>query len=168
MDLVRILLFILPLYIANSCAMLLGGKTTLDFGQKFLDNKEIFGKGKTWKGTIFGTLAGTIVAIAIFLVFPTAAANVSKDYLLLGFLLSFGAILGDIAASFIKRRFSLARGAPVLLLDQLDFVAGGLLLASIITRPTITETIIIVLLTPIVHKMANFFAFKLKIKKVPW
>ena len=166
--LIKIFFYIAPLYIANAGAMILGGKTAIDFGTKFLDNNELFGKGKTWKGTIFGTIAGTIIALALATAFPVQTKSFFLDYLLLGFLLSLGAVLGDIAGSFLKRRFSIARGKPVLLLDQLDFVAGGMLLGALVFVPRLEEIVFIVILTLVVHKLSNYLAFKLKIKKVPW
>ncbi len=166
--LLRIILYITPLYVANSSAMLLGGKTPLDFGNNFFDKKELFGKGKTWKGTVFGTLAGTIVAFLINLFVPEQTAMLASNYVLLGFLLSVGAIAGDIAGSFVKRRLSIGRGTPILLLDQLDFIAGGLLFGAAIAIPTLKEIVFIVALTLIAHRISNYIAFKVKIKKVPW
>jgi len=164
----RIILYIMPLYIANSSAMLLGGKTALDFGKKFSDGKEIFGKGKTWKGAVFGIIAGTTTAFFVTLIVPEQTAAMSANYMLFGFLLSAGAIFGDLAGSFLKRRLSIARGEPVLLLDQLDFIAGGLLLGGLMIAPAIEEIIFIIVITLMAHKLSNYIAFKIKLKKVPW
>lgn len=165
---VTVFLFVVPLYIANSSAMLLGGKTPLDFGARLFDKKEIFGKGKTWKGSVFGCLAGTISAFAISLVFLEQTNALVKNYVLLGFLLSLGAIVGDLAGSFVKRRFGIERGKPVFLLDQLDFIVGGLLFGALIFLPRVEQIALIIILTVIAHRLANYIAFKIKIKKVPW
>src|SRR3989344_5366712 len=123
-----VILYLAPMYFANSSAMLLGGKTPLDLGKKFPDGRPIFGKGKTFKGFFFGTLIGTLAAFVINLLFEAQVASLLPDYMLLGFLLSLGAILGDMAGSFLKRRIGMAPGKPAFFLDQLDFVAGGILL----------------------------------------
>lgn len=164
----RVILYIIPLYVANSSAMLLGGKTSLDFGKKLFDGKEVFGKGKTWKGTVFGILAGTITAFLVTLIFPKQTLALTENYLFFGFLVSTGAIFGDLAGSFLKRRFAIARGEPVFLLDQLDFIIVGLLFGALLIVPTIKEIFFIIVITVIAHKLSNYFAFKIKLKKVPW
>ncbi len=163
----KILLYVAPMYFANSFAMLLGGKTPLDFNKKFRDNQPIFGKGKTVRGTMLGTSIGFLVTIIIF-VFLNEQVMQFSNYLLLGFLLSIGAILGDIIASFFKRRNKIASGTPVLFLDQLDFVYGGMVLGSIVYVPNFFDVLVISVLTLFVHRLSNYFAFKTKLKKVPW
>ena len=79
-----------------------------------------------------------------------------------------GAILGDAIGSFIKRRLGIEKGRPAPLLDQLDFVFGALLLASLITRIQMKTIIILVVLTPFGHLMVNLIGYWLKLKDVPW
>lgn len=165
---VKLLLYIAPLYFANSSAMLPGGKTPLDLGRKFIDGRPILGSGKTFKGTLTGIAVGTGVSAIILIVEPGLAAQVSGDYLLLGFLLSAGAMFGDIAASFFKRRSGIAQGEQVFIVDQLDFVFGGVLFGSLIYMPSFYEVIIIAVATLIIHRVTNFIAYKFKLKKVPW
>ena len=92
----------------------------------------------------------------------------TPNYVLLGILLSFGAIFGDLIASFFKRRSNISTGTPVLFLDQLDFVFGALIFGSIVYLPTFFEVILISVITLVSHKFSNYFAFKIKLKKVPW
>ena len=47
MDLLALLLFLIPIYIANSSPVILGGGIAIDLGEKFFDRKRILGKGKT-------------------------------------------------------------------------------------------------------------------------
>ena len=49
-----------PLYMTNATAMLFGGKTPIDGNKTMKDGQPILGKGKTWKGTIMGTLIGLV------------------------------------------------------------------------------------------------------------
>ncbi len=164
----RILFIITPMYFANASALLFGGKIQLDFGKSFIDSKPVFGRGKTFEGTMGGILAGIAATLAVELLFWGQTTIVSQQYLLLGILLTTGAVCGDIAASFLKRRIGKEKGAPVPLLDQLDFVAGALIFASPVFIPKIEELIIIIILTLIVHSLTNRLAFVLKIKNVPW
>lgn len=168
MDFFRILLLIVPMYVANGSAVLFKGNTRLDFGKNFFDNRPVFGNGKTFRGTIFSIIAGTIAAFAIALLFPEIVKNYSSNYFLAGFLLSVGAIGGDLAASFLKRRLGLKQGEEFFPLDQLDFTIGGLILANFFLPPEIPEILLILLLTIFVHRFSNWIAFKLKLKNVPW
>jgi len=164
---IETLLILIPLYIANSTAMLLGGKTPIDFNQNFFDKKPLLGKGKTIKGTLFGMGTG-IIAVLIVNYYFQGNVPIIQNYLYYGILLAAGAILGDLIGSFIKRRMNINRGRPVLLLDQLDFVFGGLLLGSLIYNISIQMVFLICVVTLFAHKTANFIAFKFKLKKVPW
>ena len=149
------IIWIFPAYIANAVATIFGGGAPLDFGKKLSDGKRILGNGKTIRGTIAGIFVGALVGYAI-------------HDLTLGFLLASGAILGDVAASFVKRRIGKKSGAPWWVVDQLDFVAGAFLLASFYQLPCLRVGILIVLITPLIHLGTNFTAFKLGIKKVWW
>ncbi|MFH1664432.1 MAG: CDP-2,3-bis-(O-geranylgeranyl)-sn-glycerol synthase [archaeon] len=161
------ILVLVPLYVANSTAMLLGGKTPIDLNKKFFDKKPFLGKGKTFKGTIIGILAGIVAVLLVDFYFQGKVPIIS-NYLLYGSLLSVGAILGDIIGSFFKRRFDIERGKPVLLLDQLDFVVIGILLGSAVHLISLQLFLLICFITLVAHKASNFIAFKFKLKKVPW
>ncbi len=160
----HLILTILPMYIANASALLFGnGKTPLDLNLKFWDNKPLFGKGKTIKGTIAGIICGSFAGYFIYYLnfgFPY--------YLEYSFMASLGAILGDLAGSFIKRRLNIERGKDLFLLDQLDFVIGGLALTYYLNPLNIQTIILIMLLTIFMHKLTNYIAYVIKIKGVPW
>ena len=153
--------FILPAYIANLSGLAFGGTTPVDFGKNFIDNRRIFGDGVTWKGLIFGTITGTLVgAIEGVIIWDPIYG------LTIGFLLSFGALLGDAAGSFIKRRIGIGRGRPAPILDQLDFIAGALILASVYTTISLETIIIIAVLTFIIHILSNIVAYLIGMKDV--
>lgn len=85
-----------------------------------------------------------------------------------GFLLSFGALIGDLIGSFIKRRLNLERGHPTPPLDQLDFIVGALVFSFIIFIPPLEIIIVLLVLTPMIHLTANIIGYKLGLKKEPW
>ncbi|MFH1752428.1 MAG: CDP-2,3-bis-(O-geranylgeranyl)-sn-glycerol synthase [archaeon] len=161
-------LYLTPLYLANSLACVFGGKTPIDANKKW-NKLPLLGKGKTWRGAFSGIFFGSLSGIILWLVLgQEIQAMLGVNYLLFAFMISAGAIIGDLAGSFIKRRFNVARGKPVLFLDQLDFIVGGLIFTLPLRIPLIEEIIFIVVVSLIAHKLGNLIAFITKLKKVPW
>jgi CDP-2,3-bis-(O-geranylgeranyl)-sn-glycerol synthase len=83
-------------------------------------------------------------------------------------------MLGDIVASFLKRRTGRQRGAAFPGVDQLDFVAGALLL-TLLVRPdwflaTFTPVVLVAVLvmTPLLHVGTNAGAYLLGLKDEPY
>lgn len=173
--LVEAIWLILPAYAANGLVPLFRGRRRLDFGRNFTDGRPLLGKTKTIEGLFWGTVIGIIIATVEMLAFPYLPWELSEITLtivpmapLLGFLLGFGAIIGDTVASFFKRRFNLKSGQSAPLLDQLDFLFGAFLFASLIVTLKIEWMILMVVLTPIIHLMACVIGYMLKVKKQPW
>jgi len=164
----RVSLMAIPLYICNGLALVFGGKTPIDLGKKLWDGRPILGRGKTFKGTGAGLVTAFVASALIALAFPQASPFIGANYALYGSLLAVGAVLGDFAGSFAKRRLGLERGKSVLWLDQLDFVAGGLIVASIAASPNMIEALFLLAFTMLAHVIGNWIAFIYKMKKVPW
>jgi len=157
----EVIYFILPAYIANVSALAFGGTIPLDMKKNFVDNRQIIGNGVTWRGLIFGTIIGTLVGIFQGVI----SGNILTGFIL-GFLLAFGALIGDAAGSFIKRRLNIDRGRPAPILDQLDFIAGALILASLYVEISFITVVIVIILTLILHLLTNMIAYLLGIKDV--
>ena len=91
-------------------------------------------------------------------------------------LASYGAVLGDLFGSFLKRRLDIKSGAPFWIVDQLDFALVALLFVSIpgfiapnlFLLPDIFIIIFLIILTPAVSIIANTVAFIIGLKDVPW
>ncbi|MBC7129460.1 MAG: CDP-2,3-bis-(O-geranylgeranyl)-sn-glycerol synthase [Thermoplasmatales archaeon] len=162
---------ILPAYIANSSAVLIGGGKPIDFGKKW-KGKPILGEGKTWRGLAGGIICGFISGIILNKIWNLFGYGFSSFLIILS--LSFGALLGDIAKSFLKRRLNIARGKPLPLLDQIDFLLGAFFLAFIVDKEwflssfTIYHILFLLILTPILHLVTNIIAYLLGLKNVPW
>ncbi len=167
MEIIYILHLFLPAYFANSSAVVFGGGKPLDFGRYFIDGRRILGNGVTIRGTIFGSLAGFLLGLFAYHIYENPLLKNVNIYLL-SFLLSFGALLGDAIGSFIKRRLGIERGKPAPLLDQLDFVFGAVLLSSFIYEYTAKIILTLVVVTPVLHLLANVVGYILKLKDVPW
>ena len=162
-----LLLYAIPLYIANATPILFHGRTPLDLGIK-VGKKPLLGKGKTILGTVSGIAAGTLAGVLIAIFFPLSVMLI-PNYAWLGFALSLGAIAGDAAKSFFKRRFNIKRGEKWVVADQLDFIAGGLVLSAILARlPEWWLVILLFAATFFIHSGTNFVAYRLRLKKVPW
>lgn len=154
------LVYILPAYSANAVPVIFGGGQPLDFGKTFRDNQPILGAHKTFRGLFAGLIIGTLVGVG-----EKFAFNYNP---LLGFVLSLGALIGDLTGAFIKRRLGLAPGAFTPVIDQIDFVLGALLFSLLVTPPTLAMTLVILVLTIPIHLSTNLLAYLLNVKKRPW
>ena len=185
MDFITVILYsiylMIPAYFANGSALVFGGGTPLDFGKNAWDGRRLIGDGCTWRGLIGGGLLGTIIGgILGFLANLGIASNLFNisasqmtlfsgnivQGLVIGFLLGFGALIGDAIGSFIKRRMNFERGKPVPLLDQLDFVVVALLFVSLVIDLSWQMVVIILFVSIFLHLGANIFAYLINIKDV--
>jgi CDP-2,3-bis-(O-geranylgeranyl)-sn-glycerol synthase len=180
---------ILPAYIANASAVLVGSGTPIDFGKKWKDGKRILGDGKTWRGLIVGTLIGMIggfgLSISAKYISMTnfSFVGVSDFYgfplmIPIVFSICFGALLGDIIESFFKRRIGRERGENWIPFDQIDFILGVLFFSFLMAgflqiigvssgnwffkNFTITHIVFLLIVTPFFHLFANFIHRKVK------
>lgn len=169
---IQALWLMLPAYIANPSAVVFGGGTPIDFGKNWKDGKRILGDGKTFRGLIGGTVCGVILGIIQMRFSPF---DFIGDFTLLAiFSLSFGALLGDSVKSFFKRRMGYDRGGKLPLVDQLDFVAGAWIITYLlepqwfIQNFTFGTIIVILVFTPLLHRITNIIGYYMKLKKEPW
>jgi CDP-2,3-bis-(O-geranylgeranyl)-sn-glycerol synthase len=166
MDLARLaaeaLIFIFPAYCANAMPVIAGGGRPLDFGRKFLDGKPIFGQNKTLRGFFAGLVIGTLAGLGETVVFGY--------HVLFGIALSSGALFGDLTGAFLKRRLGIAPGGLLPVIDQIDFALGAILLSLLVSPPTMTVElfIMVLLITLPIHLITNFAAYKLGLKSNPW
>ncbi len=210
-----VLLIMAPAYLANTIAVLTGGRYPIDQGKLYSDGNRILGDGKTWSGLIGGTIGGMVVGYGLYFVImrnfyhhllwklglDSSSENlvdkmgsiIAKDptfgdQLLWGmdndiitatsifFLLSFGALFGDMTASFYKRRQNLKRGDKFAILDMYDFIVMSLLLCFIFQRDWLLSWILdgwvplftILVLTPFLHRGVNIIGYKIGVKNEPW
>ncbi|MEM2925359.1 MAG: CDP-2,3-bis-(O-geranylgeranyl)-sn-glycerol synthase [Methanocellales archaeon] len=167
----------LPAYLPNPAAAIFGGGLPIDLGKYFFDGKRILGDGKTFRGLICGTACG--IAIGIIQHYFAKKVNMPDfgdypNFLQIVFLLSFGALLGDLLKSFFKRRLGYERGAKLPLVDQLDLVFGAWMLTFIFARDWFQANFDIwiiatgIIITPLLHRIVNIIGYKIGAKKEPW
>lgn len=159
---VSAIIFILPAYCANATPVIAGGGLPIDLGRKFIDGKAIFGRNKTFRGFFVGLVVGTGVGLLESAVFGYP--------LMFGLLLSLGALFGDLAGAFLKRRLGIAPGNLLPIVDQVDFVVGALIFSLLLSPSMLTRelALTVLLITPPIHLLTNFAAYKLGLKSNPW
>lgn len=153
-------MFIGPSYVANAAPLLLGGGSPLDRGRNFLDGERIFGAHKTVRGFLAGIIAGSVIGIV--------ESPIDNRLLLGGFMIALGTVLGDLLGAFLKRRIGVKPGSPLPIVDQLDFVFGGLLLGQLVFPLSLFSILLVVLVTPPIHLGTNYGAYLLGIKRTRW
>jgi len=174
---------VLPAYIANASAVLVGGGAPIDFGKTWKDGTRILGDGKTWRGLIAGAFIGMTAGFGLSV---AAKYIATSEFAFLNindfmgfplmipivFSLCFGALLGDITESFFKRRIGKDRGEDWVPFDQLDFILGALLFSFLmagflhvagftvdnwfIDSFSVWHILVLLVLTPFFHLFANF------------
>ncbi|MBS3134956.1 CDP-2,3-bis-(O-geranylgeranyl)-sn-glycerol synthase [Candidatus Woesearchaeota archaeon] len=171
--------FMLPIYFANMAPVFVKDyfnklAIPIDLGKK-INNKRIFGNNKTYRGIILGIIFSIIIIsfqkelYSIKFIKSISLVNyININLILWGFLMGFGALFGDLAGSFIKRRLDIKPGKSLILLDQLDFIAGGLFFISFVYKLNIKMIIIILPISFILTILVNHTSYYLKMREVKW
>jgi len=180
----------LPAYVPNPCAAAFGGGRPIDGGRMLRDGRRILGDGKTYRGFFAGIVCGLVVGLLQvklvstgFTVFGTplpafGAGSISgtcgTGSITVIISMAVGSLLGDMFMSFFKRRMGLKRGAPLPVIDQLDFVFGAWLLTYLISPGWFTANfscwvmVTVLVITPVLHLITNIFGYAIGVKKEPW
>jgi len=174
-SLVSALWIMLPAYLPNSAAALLGGGRPVDGGRRFRDGKRIFGDGKTWRGLFLGILAGILIgSVQIGVREYSALLALPELTFPVVVILAAGALLGDLVKSFFKRRLGKDQGAEWLIADQYDFVLGAFILLLLLQYEWVVATLTplmvlwIIIMTPLLHRVVNIIGYLAGVKDVPW
>ena len=152
---------LIPIYCTNGAPVVFGGGRPIDSGRSLSDGQRILGDHKTVRGFVSGLVVGSIVGVfeSFFL---------SQNLLPVAILASLGALIGDIAGAFTKRRLRIAPGWPLPVVDQLDFVIGAILMVSVVSTVSLGTAIIVLLVTPPIHLLTNLGAYFLGFKSTYW
>ncbi|MFB6085309.1 MAG: CDP-2,3-bis-(O-geranylgeranyl)-sn-glycerol synthase [Halodesulfurarchaeum sp.] len=167
----------LPAYVPNNAAVLGGGGRPIDGGRVWRRSR-LLGDGKTWRGTAFGIGTGIAVGLLLGILREPVSAllGVPLPAFSAGALVALptGAMVGDIGASFLKRRTGRTRGRPLPGVDQLDFVVGALVLSLLLDPAwfgrvfSVPVIAIVLVVTPVLHVVTNGIAYWLGVKAEPW
>ncbi|WP_265582583.1 CDP-2,3-bis-(O-geranylgeranyl)-sn-glycerol synthase [Methanofollis aquaemaris] len=164
-----------PAYVPNSAAAALGGGTPVDLGKNWRDGRRILGDGKTFRGFFLGVAAGIAVGLIQIVLRETFGwSSLPEHTFVTVTLLAAGALLGDMAKSFFKRRLGKESGEEWLIADQYDLVVGAFVLLLIFQYEWVVRYVDllvflwILVLTPLLHRAANIIGYLIGVKKVPW
>ena len=116
-----------PLFAARS-PILRHWNTPMDMGATY-KGEPVFGKNKTWRGLVFGTVAAAFIG---FLQYRVITFSVESIWFILGVTaaMGFGALVGDAVESFFKRQAGVKPGEKWFPFDQIDYIIGGLLFSA--------------------------------------
>ncbi|NOR47440.1 MAG: CDP-2,3-bis-(O-geranylgeranyl)-sn-glycerol synthase, partial [Methanosarcinaceae archaeon] len=146
--------------------------------------RRILGDGKTYRGLLVGIVCGLLVGLlqmrlvsSGFAVFGTtlpAFGMSTTSSVIVILALSCGSLFGDMFMSFFKRRLGLKRGAPLPVIDQLDFVLGAWLFTYLISPEWFIAmfsfwiVVTVLVITPVLHLVTNIIGYFIGVKKEPW
>lgn len=169
----------LPALLANLTPPLVKKVPFLDYpvdcNLKFRGQR-IFGDHKTFRGVFFGVLVAMLIScIQAFLYNYGAFNNAFRwlsvvdysqiNFVLLGFLLGFGALFGDMVKSFFKRQAKIMPGKPFFPFDQTDFLIGAILFLCIVYVPSWKIMLTLIVLGLALHLTANIIGYIIGVNK---
>lgn len=160
-DWIQALFIIVPTYCTNGAPVIFGGGGPIDFGKSLSDGERVFGDHKTFRGLASGLVVGIIVGLF-------EAYLISASLFPIAVSASLGALLGDLAGAFLKRRIHIKPGGSLPVVDQLDFVFGAVILVPLVSELSLGVVLILLLVTPPIHLLTNFFAYALGLKTAYW
>jgi CDP-2,3-bis-(O-geranylgeranyl)-sn-glycerol synthase len=174
------LYFVLPAYGANMAPVIFAKLGWLKFLNQPIDGGKkwgrdyLFGQNKTWRGLVAAVIVGLIIAFIQSLLFDypsftdISIINYPASWIIFGALAGLGAILGDLAKSFFKRRVGIKSGGVWPVFDQLDFIVGFLVFTYFIAFPGWQIILTIIIFTLILHPLTNIIGYLIGWKKVWW
>ena len=128
----------------------------LDHGRQFFDGQPILGPHKTYRGLFTSVIATTLTAWLLSL--P----------MLHGLLFSLFCMLGDLFASFCKRRMRINSGGLAPGLDQIPEAILPLLILQSALQLNYLEILITLILFIILELALSYLLFKLRLRKHPY
>jgi CDP-2,3-bis-(O-geranylgeranyl)-sn-glycerol synthase len=171
--LIQIIYFFLPAALANMSPVIFKSipflNYPIDLNIRFKE-KPLFGENKTYRGFFFGILIAIFTVYIQKILYPYMTIISLINYneiniFLLGFLLGFGALFGDLLKSFFKRRLSIKPGQSWIPFDQIDWVIGAILLINLYINLSFKEILISIILLGSLHPLVNILSYTLKIQK---
>ncbi len=146
--------------------------------------KRIFGDNKTWKGFVAMIPAVGLAFVIHRTLFAVLPGNLHAqlwplsilEFGLLGCLVGFGFMIGELPNSFIKRQLDIPPGeAPLksrtrsicFVVDRFDSIIGGMLALSLVVPVPFATWCYIILVGPIIHYGFSLLLFQLGVKARP-
>lgn len=171
-ELIALLYLFLPAFVANSTPVVMCHVPVLKDWNTPVHAKW-FGTHKTYRGFLLGVLFGVIVSMLQFMLRDIGIfASISffhstlEQSILVGFLISFGALAGDAAESLIKRRMHIAPGRALPYWDGADYMIGSILFLSPVYLVPVSGMLFLLVIGPLLSLCANCISYCLGLKEV--
>lgn len=129
------------------------------------------GKNKTYRGLIAGVLGGILCGIILtalvhsgFLLHWVRFDSFYRDFwngIFFGFLLSFGALIGDMIKSFAKRRVGKKPGAMFQPWDGIDYILASIIVMLPFIFLSWIEIFFLLLIGPLLSLTCNIVAYSI-------
>jgi CDP-2,3-bis-(O-geranylgeranyl)-sn-glycerol synthase len=161
---IQLLYFMAPAYVANMAPPFVRYWK----GWNRPISRRWLGEHKTVIGVGIGVLAAIMVTFIQARVAWVGALVAYDHWAALGLRFGVGAMVGDGAKSFVKRRLGIAPGESWIPWDQVDFVLGALALVwgqAMLSWPDLTT---ILLLSVAGHIVVNHVGYWIGIRDRPW
>lgn len=165
--------YMLPMGFANMAPVFM--RNTLGFlaipVDSLLGNRGIFGSHKTVRGLVVAVPFGLVAFIVQqgLSIHPWFGALGFFDYhamsLWFGIFAGFGAIIGDLLRSAVKRRMHIRPGGKFVPFDQLDYLIGGIVFTSFWYLPTFVVVAVTLLAGGLLHGMTSWVAYVIGLKQ---
>lgn len=177
------LYFFLPAYFTNMTPPLAKKLGVFPFLDKPVDfkqewkGKRIFGSHKTWRGIVAGVLVGiSATFLQVYLYRFNVIQNLSflnyynVNPLVLGLLMSIGALGGDLINSFCKRRVGIKPGGRFLPFDQTNYVIGAFISLTLFWKTDIDILVWVTLFicSFFLHIIINRLGYHLNVHQAKW
>lgn len=147
----------------------------IDF-HKTWRGKRIFGDHKTIRGFVVGFL-GALLILSLerswyesseWIRNEIAFADYSSINLFFwAFVFTLGVLGGDAIKSFFKRQRDRRPGSTWFPFDQLDYVAGGLLMSLFLVRLDLADYLVIAIIFFLLHPITTMIGYLLRLKDSP-
>lgn len=141
----------------------------MDFGLTF-NNKRIFGDHKTIRGLVCGTVMGVVIyfiqgyLIIKYPILQTIEVDNFRSNGLLGFLMPFGALMGDALKSFVKRQLNIRPGKAWFPFDQIDWLLGTLIASYFLLYFNCYFAILVISLGTVLHIIIKLIGYLLNLQ----
>lgn len=139
-------------------------------GGRTVRGRRVFGKHKTFRGLVVGTVSGALVALAQstlplaeYLPYTTLVSALA-----FGTLAGFGALAGDAIKSFLKRQMGIAEGRPFIPFDYIDYLLGFLLFTWPLYAWSAPEIFTLLLFALFANPLTNIASYLAGIKYTAW
>lgn len=170
-EFLALLYLFLPAFVANSTPVLVQYVPILRHWNTPVHAKW-FGTHKTYRGLLFGGACGVFVSLfqyvlrdVGFFASITLLHHTFSQSVLVGFLIGFGALVGDAMESLVKRRMRIGPGEALPYWDGADSMIGSIVFLSPVYFVPISGILFLLVIGPLLSLCTNCISYALGLKE---